>query len=44
VKDLQESMDMRKTFNECVAHMVNLREWHIESPYDNSGARGRASG
>jgi len=34
-KDLGENIDIRKTFNECIAHMVNLREWHIESPYDN---------
>ena len=37
IKELDDNMDMRTTFNECVAHMVNLREWHIESPYDNSG-------
>lgn len=34
-RQLEDSIEMRKTFNECVAHMVNLREWHIESPYDN---------
>ncbi|KAF2022734.1 hypothetical protein EK21DRAFT_82544 [Setomelanomma holmii] len=34
-KDLDDNVDIRKTFNECIAHMVNLREWHIESPYDN---------
>jgi hypothetical protein len=34
-KDLGDNFDIRKTFNECIAHMVNLREWHIESPYDN---------
>ncbi|KAF2845143.1 hypothetical protein T440DRAFT_283272 [Plenodomus tracheiphilus IPT5] len=33
--DLNKSADSRTTFNEFVAHMVNLREWHIESPYDN---------
>jgi hypothetical protein len=33
--DLQVSMEKRTAFNECVARMVNLREWHIESPYDN---------
>ncbi|KAI8933320.1 hypothetical protein NX059_009944 [Plenodomus lindquistii] len=33
--DLKKSADSRTTFNEFVAHMVNLREWHIESPYDN---------
>ncbi|KAH7396421.1 hypothetical protein BKA66DRAFT_455075 [Pyrenochaeta sp. MPI-SDFR-AT-0127] len=33
--DLQQSEDVRTTFNECVAHMVNLRKWHIESPFDN---------
>ncbi|KAF1925052.1 uncharacterized protein M421DRAFT_70940 [Didymella exigua CBS 183.55] len=32
---LQVSLERRKAFNECVAQMVNLREWHIESPYDN---------
>jgi len=37
VKDLGANMDVRRAFNECVPHMVNLREWHIESPYDNSG-------
>jgi hypothetical protein len=35
-EDLDDSSETRTTFNECVAHMVNLREWHIESPYDNS--------
>jgi hypothetical protein len=35
VKDLDENTNTRGMFNECVAHMVNLREWHIESPYDN---------
>jgi hypothetical protein len=34
-KDLDDSFDTRRTFNECIAHMPNLREWHIESPYDN---------
>jgi hypothetical protein len=34
-KDLDENTHTRSTFNECIAHMVNLREWHIESPYDN---------
>jgi hypothetical protein len=34
-KDLDDSFDMRKTFNECIAEMPHLREWHIESPYDN---------
>ncbi|KAI4949513.1 hypothetical protein J4E91_005252 [Alternaria rosae] len=33
--DLKESAEIRTTFNECVPRMVNLREWHIESPYDN---------
>lgn len=33
--DLQQSEQVRTTFNECVEHMVNLREWHIESPFDN---------
>jgi hypothetical protein len=37
VKELGDNMDARKMFNECVAHMVNLREWVIESPYDNQG-------
>ncbi|UPX19994.1 uncharacterized protein EKO05_0010241 [Ascochyta rabiei] len=32
---LQVSLERRKAFNECVAQMVNLREWHVESPYDN---------
>ncbi|KAI4658300.1 uncharacterized protein J4E79_007282 [Alternaria viburni] len=32
---LKDSAEIRTTFNECVARMVNLREWHIESPYDN---------
>lgn len=32
---LDVSLERRKAFNECVAQMVNLREWHIESPYDN---------
>ncbi|KAL1799223.1 hypothetical protein ACET3X_003260 [Alternaria dauci] len=32
---LKDSDTLRTTFNECVARMVNLREWHIESPYDN---------
>ncbi|KAH7071089.1 hypothetical protein BKA63DRAFT_517315 [Paraphoma chrysanthemicola] len=34
-RELDDNVDIRRTFNECVAHMVNLREWHIESPYDN---------
>lgn len=34
-ENLQVSLERRKKFNECVAQMVNLREWHIESPYDN---------
>jgi hypothetical protein len=34
-KDLDDNFDTRRTFNECVANMPNLREWHIESPYDN---------
>ncbi|KAF1847868.1 uncharacterized protein K460DRAFT_64915 [Cucurbitaria berberidis CBS 394.84] len=33
--DLNDSEEARTRFNECVAHMINLREWHIESPYDN---------
>lgn len=32
---LEVSLERRKAFNECVAQMVNLREWLIESPYDN---------
>lgn len=32
---LDVSLERRKAFNECVAQMINLREWHIESPYDN---------
>lgn len=32
---LDVSLERRRAFNECVAEMVNLREWHIESPYDN---------
>jgi hypothetical protein len=32
---LDSSVDVRKAFNDCAVHMVNLREWHIESPYDN---------
>ncbi|KAB2109758.1 hypothetical protein AG0111_0g782 [Alternaria gaisen] len=42
---LKDSDQIRTTFNECVARMVNLREWHIESPYDNfhwEGAGGEA--
>lgn len=33
--DLNKSEQPRIDFNECVSHMVNLRQWHIESPYDN---------
>lgn len=33
--DLLASEDVRKTFNDCLPHMVNLRQWHIESPFDN---------
>lgn len=33
--DLKKSAEMRASFNSFVAHMANLREWHIESPYDN---------
>lgn len=32
---LDGTVELRKTFNACIAQMVNLREWHIESPYDN---------
>lgn len=32
---LDQSVEIRKAFNDCAVHMVNLREWHIESPYDN---------
>lgn len=32
---LDVSLDRRRAFNECVAQMTNLREWHVESPYDN---------
>ncbi|KAH6638824.1 hypothetical protein C7974DRAFT_122069 [Boeremia exigua] len=32
---LEVSLERRRAFNECVAQMVNLRNWHIESPYDN---------
>ena len=28
-EDLQNSEQTRAIFNECIAHMVNLREWHI---------------
>jgi hypothetical protein len=34
-RDLDDSFDTRRTFNKCIAHMPHLREWHIESPYDN---------
>jgi hypothetical protein len=33
--DLGGSVHRRSEFNECVAAMVNLRRWHVESPYDN---------
>ncbi|KAF2125321.1 hypothetical protein P153DRAFT_425753 [Dothidotthia symphoricarpi CBS 119687] len=32
---LEDSLGARIVFNDCVAQMVHLREWHIESPYDN---------
>ncbi|USP72827.1 uncharacterized protein yc1106_00101 [Curvularia clavata] len=41
--DLKDSNDLRATFNDCVADMVNLREWHIESPYDNFNWEGAGS-
>lgn len=34
-EDLSDTFDQRIIFNGYVADMVNLREWHIESPYDN---------
>ncbi|OAL00125.1 hypothetical protein IQ06DRAFT_276699 [Phaeosphaeriaceae sp. SRC1lsM3a] len=34
-EDLSDTFDTRCIFNGYVANMVNLREWHIESPYDN---------
>jgi hypothetical protein len=34
-QDLEANFDARRTFNDCIANMPNLREWHIESPYDN---------
>lgn len=33
--ELRDTFDNRCIFNGYVANMVNLREWHIESPYDN---------
>jgi hypothetical protein len=33
--DLEANFDARRAFNDCIANMPNLREWHIESPYDN---------
>ncbi|KAL6704507.1 hypothetical protein ACN47E_008136 [Coniothyrium glycines] len=32
---LKDSESWRTIFNNSLKHMVNLREWHIESPYDN---------
>ena len=37
LEHLNSSVEMRERFNEGVAHMVNLREFLIESPYDNYG-------
>ncbi len=34
-EELHNSEHTRAIFNECISHMVNLREWHIESPFDN---------
>ncbi|KAF1918607.1 hypothetical protein BDU57DRAFT_443226 [Ampelomyces quisqualis] len=34
-EDLELALEDRSAFNECISQMVNLREWHIESPYDN---------
>lgn len=33
--DLGQTLEDRSAFNSCISQMVNLREWHIESPYDN---------
>ncbi|KAH7413958.1 hypothetical protein DE146DRAFT_762463 [Phaeosphaeria sp. MPI-PUGE-AT-0046c] len=35
-EDLNDTLDTRCIFNAYVANMVNLREWNIESPYDNN--------
>ncbi|KAK1910458.1 hypothetical protein P3342_008337 [Pyrenophora teres f. teres] len=32
---LKNSDEYRAEFNNHIQHMINLREWHIESPYDN---------
>ena len=34
-KDLATTEDDRTAFNECVRGMKALKEWHIESPFDN---------
>jgi hypothetical protein len=35
--ELDSTLESRSVFNECVVRMTNLRQWYIESPYDNSG-------
>jgi hypothetical protein len=37
LEHLNSSVEMREQFNKGVAHMVHLREFLIESPYDNFG-------
>ncbi|KAL5113586.1 hypothetical protein ACEQ8H_008534 [Pleosporales sp. CAS-2024a] len=32
---VDDNVAIRATFNDCIARMVNLREWYVESPYDN---------
>lgn len=34
-EDLDTHGESRTSFNDCIKDMVNLRLWHIESPYDN---------
>jgi hypothetical protein len=32
---LATTVTERRDFNACVAQMIGLKEWHVESPYDN---------
>ncbi|KAH8732038.1 hypothetical protein GQ44DRAFT_822159 [Phaeosphaeriaceae sp. PMI808] len=36
-QELDDYLDIRMIFDSFLSHMVNLREWYIESPYNNSG-------
>ena len=34
-EELAATVEERKAFNTCIGHMTGLKDWHVESPYDN---------